>query len=482
MDQIGFSGKSAFADWSRIASRWQEVQNGTIGNDRFPAVECSILVMPALSAFPVDDSLHFSGDSVFLLQSSSSLAAQKMDHKAYRGTELVPTLWIKPDIGHERFGFEISGEVDSSFEWLDFRYITFFKSGVRIEPANVSGQLSSEYNFTAHSTGGFPQQSRFEWDFDDGTSEVIIKNDSTVTHAYADTGTYKIILQVYDESSNKLYGKSHADVDVREGLVIDGIVPSNAEAGDTVTINGIGFDEGEESWVLFGGYNASIVSWSPTQITVVVPTTLVPGNVTVYVQVWHETSNNISFTVDEENVLALVQTTGRFNPAFYADCRSNLGDDFGYMAYLQPELSDLVWDGVNFTFEKSETRTYGEGGQATETENLSGAVSWNGRKITTMTYTRHVDGSAPAGEHSQASFYQLDLSLAVTDIDLEEVNVGNLHYVVSGPETQNHMTIQFHLVEQHSTPGDPVRTYTLTSVNWDNPDDYPSYHVWLMGD
>lgn len=482
MDQIGYSGKSAFADWSQIASRWLEVQDGTIGNDRFPTLRCSVSVMGEGAHLPVGDTVRVENDSIWFF--SKSNAVVDLGSFSYRGdVKILPAGWVKLNSGMDRIGHEILGKIGNKWEWVDFQYVTYYTSDLRIEPANVSGQLDSEFSFTAFSGMAFPARSRFEWDFDDGTDEVIIRNDSTVTHTYSDVGVYKVILQVYDDSNNKLFGEAHADVDVREGLVIDEIAPSNAETGDTVTINGIGFEEGEEeSWVIFGGYTAEVIDWSPTQIRVVVPTSLVPGDVLVYVQVWHEMSNNISFTVDEENVLAIVQATNHFNPGFFADCQSNLGDDFGYMAYLQPELTDVVWDGVSFSVEKSETRTYGEGGESTETEALNGTVSWDGRKIVAMTYTRHVDASAPGGEYSQASFYRLDISVAVTDVSLEEVSIGNLHYAVRGPETQNHMTIQFNLVEQGSTPGDPVRTYQLASVNWDNPDEYPSYHVWFMGD
>ena len=35
-DQIGYAAKTAYIDWPKISERWDEFQNGTIGNDRFP--------------------------------------------------------------------------------------------------------------------------------------------------------------------------------------------------------------------------------------------------------------------------------------------------------------------------------------------------------------------------------------------------------------------------------------------------------------
>ncbi|NNE08521.1 MAG: hypothetical protein HKN20_08165, partial [Gemmatimonadetes bacterium] len=141
MDQIGYSGKSAFIDWAHISNRWQEVQSGTIGNDRFPAAVCSLEIKGHNGVYLAPPVMHVGNDSINLWIRMTGIPNANLGRRLYRGTERVPLdLWIPLQSGGDRLGMEMLAKVGNDYEWVDFQYTTYFIDNVRIEPALVVGQ------------------------------------------------------------------------------------------------------------------------------------------------------------------------------------------------------------------------------------------------------------------------------------------------------------------------------------------------------
>jgi hypothetical protein len=95
--------------------------------------------------------------------------------------------------------------------------------------------------------------------------------------------------------------ESPIDIKIGTGLKISRLKADNGQPGDTIVIEGIGFDTiKNNNMVTFEGKSnirvvASITKVEPSKLTVIVPSGIVTGNVTV--QVNNQTSNGLKFTV-----------------------------------------------------------------------------------------------------------------------------------------------------------------------------------------
>ena len=136
-DEIAFAGRTAYVDWSTLTERWAEFENGTIGNDRFPAYR---LWVREGQGFVLKDTLTTSADTLEL--HSRSLAAggwiPNTDHlqefwvcdedgnyvgEGDENNGGVFRLLIPPDL-ESRFGFYIMGETATGQkEYVDFRWV-----------------------------------------------------------------------------------------------------------------------------------------------------------------------------------------------------------------------------------------------------------------------------------------------------------------------------------------------------------------------
>ena len=93
--------------------------------------------------------------------------------------------------------------------------------------------------------------------------------------------------------------------------VISSLSPSSAPVGTQVQINGSGFGatQGSGSSVTFSNQNASIVSWSDSQIVATVPSAAISGSVVV-ISGGVSSNTNINLTVPHPQITSISPTSG----------------------------------------------------------------------------------------------------------------------------------------------------------------------------
>jgi hypothetical protein len=154
-DQIAFFGKTANIDWSKITSRWSEVQNKTVGNDRFPQYD---LYHKGTAQTVITDGMVFEYDTL-KVQCRSTAATYYMTGTNYlqtvnifdvngnmlaqthnSGKNIGTALYVlKP--GKNVLGFYIMcpNISDGVADWyfVDFKWVTINKLGITsIDPSH----------------------------------------------------------------------------------------------------------------------------------------------------------------------------------------------------------------------------------------------------------------------------------------------------------------------------------------------------------
>jgi hypothetical protein len=89
-----------------------------------------------------------------------------------------------------------------------------------ISPDPLEGKPDTEYTLTAETKGRAPQDAKYEWDFGDGTSKVIIQGDSIAKHTYTQEGSFTISLVVKDGKNNLLGSKTSLAEIKKESAIV----------------------------------------------------------------------------------------------------------------------------------------------------------------------------------------------------------------------------------------------------------------------
>ncbi len=75
-----------------------------------------------------------------------------------------------------------------------------------VEPKTVTTPVDSVVHFMAYPHGDVPPHPRYVWQFGDFTNAVTVVDDSAVTHAFHDTGTYDVTVELQDAVTGRLAG------------------------------------------------------------------------------------------------------------------------------------------------------------------------------------------------------------------------------------------------------------------------------------
>lgn len=221
-DQIAFFGKTSNIDWSQIQKRYTEMENGIVGNDRFPKYK--LYVKSEDGDIEFKDGMIIADDSIKIYSRSTECTQwlNGTDHyqviRAYdeitgnsiaavlnKGVRSYP---LKP--GKNSFGLEICGAKNGdAYNFLDFQWITVYNQKLFIEPDPLEGEPKIEYELTAFSGGTAPKgNAKYVWSFGDNTNSVTMQNDSTVKHTYENEGEYDITVELFENSSGKKLGEA----------------------------------------------------------------------------------------------------------------------------------------------------------------------------------------------------------------------------------------------------------------------------------
>ncbi|HEY6251648.1 MAG TPA: IPT/TIG domain-containing protein, partial [Candidatus Angelobacter sp.] len=148
-----------------------------------------------------------------------------------------------------------------------------------------------------------------------GSSIIYFNNTQPTVNSWSATQIVVTVASNTTAGPVKIYvssGSSNQDVVFNmPNPVITSITPSSGTLGTTVQINGRGFGATQGSSVMsFRGTsaNATVTSWSDTQITVTVPSNAVTGAATVTVS--GVASNGVNFTFTPPQITSISPNTG----------------------------------------------------------------------------------------------------------------------------------------------------------------------------
>jgi hypothetical protein len=220
---IAYYPKSALIDWDKIGQRWSEFENGTIGNDKFPAY--TLWVEDGVG-YELTDGLNTDADSITFHCYSAGCngSFSGTDHyqfvKVYNDdgnfvgqADITGRVGLKLEPGANTFGIYITGGLGTDWEYLDFKWINVYYESGGITPHYFFGGPNVEYTWMM-SLSSPPTSTRYEWNFGDGTSVSIIRNNAYAKHTYTSTGSYNITLDIYNDSNNQLAGADTAEVQI----------------------------------------------------------------------------------------------------------------------------------------------------------------------------------------------------------------------------------------------------------------------------
>ena len=233
MDQIGYFGKTAYIDWGQMAIRWVEVENKTIGNDRFPTYQLKI---QNDNDKELADQYNIDKDTlkIYCKSTASEEWLPNTDH--YQPLDIyndqgvfivgagnnnggVASVPLKP--GLNKLGFYIMCGKNGKGRYTDFKWINIVYSILEIDPNPIVGKPNEDITITALSNGSAPSNAKYVWNFGDQTSEVTKNNDSVVTHQFVNEGEYQVEVKLYDNSDNKLVGTANATANIaKEGELL----------------------------------------------------------------------------------------------------------------------------------------------------------------------------------------------------------------------------------------------------------------------
>lgn len=208
-DRIGMFGVSAWIPFDKIAARYQQFENGTIGNDGFAKYR---LVMTTEGNVDAPDTVTTRNSNISFSVSSTDPNLQNITGYVYNefGAPVITAGGIRLKPGWNTIGIQVMGQRKApwptKWTWLDWRWIAVYRSAFVIEttrpdgaPLTVPGYRDTMYTFRCNSNGAFPTHPRLEWNFGDGSGVFKKYGDTTYKRMYSNLGTYRISVNVYDD-------------------------------------------------------------------------------------------------------------------------------------------------------------------------------------------------------------------------------------------------------------------------------------------
>ncbi|MFI5264505.1 MAG: hypothetical protein ACHQM6_08325, partial [Candidatus Kapaibacterium sp.] len=171
-DEIGYFAKTAFIDWDKLGTLWNNVENKIIGLGKFP----SYTLWEYTNNQEIQDTMVTERDSLEVhmknFDGSNMTAAswESFDLSGNITNSKTGIIHLKP--GDNWIGFYMVGkpitdcegvvQQNPSYEWLDFRWVLVKFNSLLIDPDSMSGQKGVSYTWRA-SAGTIPSQAQYTW-------------------------------------------------------------------------------------------------------------------------------------------------------------------------------------------------------------------------------------------------------------------------------------------------------------------------------
>jgi hypothetical protein len=212
-NRIGYMAKSVSSDWNKIAQRWTEFKNKTIGKEEFPLLKKWEGLYYTYSGWwtgptylitdwqLMKEGVVFTSNKVGFMAGSSEEVVRPLTFR-----DSVPLPWdnkmmveLKP--GANLLGFEIL----SNDEYVDFQYYNVTcnvpTAGLTVKPATQEAVPNQTIVFDLELKSAAPSGSHFEW-FVDGVFKQ--KDGFGINVSFPAPGTHTITAKLVDASGKVL--------------------------------------------------------------------------------------------------------------------------------------------------------------------------------------------------------------------------------------------------------------------------------------
>jgi hypothetical protein len=469
-DQIGYLAKSALIDWNTVGTRWAQVRDSTIGNDKFPVVSFTYFDPVTKASNPVTDTITVQGDTLAFRSIPTQytvveygMSGSPIFHESMQR--------ITVGAGISRFCLVMKGntQVNCAGKPVVEKGM-FITSRVVTIKSLLSPVIESIEPGTASRGQSVTIKGKLFGDGQGSSSLVIGDIEVTDITEWTDVSikfnvpqtamSGNVVVTVGGAASNGMY------LVVITGDGIASIVPDSGYTGMRVVINGAGFGNAQPSGhpVIFvggvtGGAMASdtIISWSDNKVVATVPIGIVypyspPETLKVHLALaGGDTTNSVSFKIYNrvppdlrygaggivvENMLG-----GSYASNF--DISGDVLPGFPEWPNMTITRNEYVPVLGNFRFTASGTDTWkdenGYGAQCTHVYSIDGNVDTNAR---TLSSSVTEEGHRILND---TSYLNYTVSYTLVDLPLESgcdtcagIGFGTDSYAVSPPAKYSH--------------------------------------------
>ena len=207
---IEYNAKSTMVAWDKIAQRWAEFKNKTIGNDKFPAY--TLQYKDDKGNWQELKEGYKSPVKLISIQALSG-GGPPLGSQVYRDGAALPKGEKELKPGDNLLGIWLIGYIGNDPKYVDFKYInvTFEGAECRINPAQVQGEVNDKYTFTAIMVNP-PAKPTYEWYFNGELASTGESKDFTVT--FTSAGSHTVSFKVLDEKDNGV-GEATAAIEIK---------------------------------------------------------------------------------------------------------------------------------------------------------------------------------------------------------------------------------------------------------------------------
>jgi hypothetical protein len=238
---VTWYAKTAYIEWDKIGKRYADLLDSTIGNKTPNIFPPYTIWVKGKADSQLKDGFSSNSDTLRLMvecpttergfnvggkwyiwynmfdKNGNRIDVSEGSGKGY--TTLKPGL---NKIGVYIFSKKTSAvDEDGNYSelFVDFKWFNVYYSTLKIDPNPIVDEPGKEVTITAMSGGTAPSNSKYVWNFGDGSKEVTVKNDSIVKHKFSKEGDYDVIVELYDNASGAMIGMAKAEANIANGIL-----------------------------------------------------------------------------------------------------------------------------------------------------------------------------------------------------------------------------------------------------------------------
>ena len=348
---VTYYAKTAVIEWDKIGKRYDELVNNTIGTiapNIFPSY--TIWVKDKTKDFELKDGVTVSKDTLSsYVECPTAVERMNINGKKIISSEVYGTdglikskqnvpgvtdwslstgQYVKLTPGLNKLGYSIIGWnstvlFDNSTEriplFIDFKWINIYYTKLEISPNPIVGEPDKEITITAKSYGSAPKNAKYVWNFGDGTADVTVANDSIVKYKYPKAGSYNVILNLYDNATNRLVGTSTAKANINQAIVKLDISPNPivVTLGKEIIITARSYGSGPKNAKYVWNFGDGSADVTKTNDSIVKYKYSKVGNYDVVLNLFDNTTNKLVGTSTTKANINLLVT--KFSLSFYLE-------------------------------------------------------------------------------------------------------------------------------------------------------------------